>query len=89
VSVRVRLARRARLRRDPLGGAPLLLWPERGLALSTSAAEIVALLDGSGSAEEIADLLAARHGTDPGRVRADVDGLLAALDERGLLEREP
>ena len=41
---RVRLAPKARLQRDRLSGKAFLLYPERGLELSDSAARIVAAL---------------------------------------------
>ena len=42
-TTRVRLAAKARLQNDRVSGRPFLLYPERGLELSDSAARIVAL----------------------------------------------
>jgi pyrroloquinoline quinone biosynthesis protein D len=71
-----RLARKARLRTDPLTGETLLLYPEHGLVLNSSAAAILRLCDGR-SAGDIAAALAAPL--------ADVLELLTRLSERGLV----
>lgn len=71
------LAKKAKLRRDPISGQMLLLYPERGLVLNDSAAAIVHLCDGR-EAGDIARTLEAPL--------ADVLGLLDALFERGLVK---
>ena len=71
------LAQKAKLRRDPITGQTLLLYPERGLVLNDSAAAIVRLCDGR-EAGDIARALEAPL--------ADVLGLLDALFERGLVK---
>jgi pyrroloquinoline quinone biosynthesis protein D len=75
-SSRPRLARKARLRRDPIDGRLVLLAPERGLVLNDSAASIVELCDGR-QVVEIARMLDAPL--------ADVIELCAALAARGLV----
>jgi coenzyme PQQ biosynthesis protein PqqD len=88
-SARPRLARRARLRRDPVGGGDVLLYPERGLALSASASEVLRLCDGTRTVAAIAEALHARHPEAAREViLRDVEGLVAALAERLLLEDE-
>jgi coenzyme PQQ biosynthesis protein PqqD len=83
---RVRLAPRARLQRDRLSGKPFLLYPERGLELSDSAARIVALCDGARTVAAIADeLAAAASGAPRERIESEVIDFLRALDDRGLL----
>jgi len=83
----LRLARKARLRRDPRSGKSILLYPERGLELSDTAAHIARLcLDGGRTAATIIDELAAPHGADMRpRIDAEVMAFLASLEERGLL----
>ena len=80
---RPRLARRARLRRDPLGGGDVLLYPERGLALSASASEVLRLCDGTRTVAAIADALHERHPEATREViLRDVEGLVGALADR-------
>ena len=54
-NARVRLAAKARLRRDRLTGKQFLLYPERGLELSDSAARIVQLCVGERAVAAIVD----------------------------------
>jgi coenzyme PQQ biosynthesis protein PqqD len=80
------LARKARLRFDARSGKHVLLYPERGLELSPSAARIVEQCAEGLSAAAIVDRLAAEHPDAPrATIEADVMALLAKLDERGLL----
>jgi len=76
VDSRPQLARKARLRTDQLTGETLLLYPEHGLVLNSSAAAILRLCDGR-SVGDIAVELAAPL--------ADVLELLTTLSERGLV----
>jgi PqqA peptide cyclase len=66
--VNPRLARGARVRLDPRDATPVLLSPERGLRLSATAAAVVALCDGTRTADAIVDALALRY---LGRDRTD------------------
>lgn len=85
LGTRVRLARKARLRRDPQSNKMVLLYPERGLELSETAAGIAALCDGR-TAAEIADELCARYaGVARTRIEHDVLAFLRTLAEKGLL----
>ena len=86
---RPRLARRARLRRDPVGDGMLLLWPERGMALNDTAAATLSLCDGSRELAAIVARLAADHRTTPEAIEADVHMLLTDLRARGLVELVP
>ncbi len=87
---RPRLARRARLRHDPLSGRDVLLYPERGLMLSASAGEILALCDGTRTLDMIVADLHGRHGGVAREIIArDVDQLLVALASRRLVEEAP
>jgi coenzyme PQQ biosynthesis protein PqqD len=85
---RVRLAAKARVQRDRLTGKAFLLYPERGLELSDSAARIVALCQqraGERTVAELADELAAASGEPRERIETEVIDFLRALDDRGLL----
>ncbi|HEY0990981.1 MAG TPA: pyrroloquinoline quinone biosynthesis peptide chaperone PqqD [Kofleriaceae bacterium] len=73
---RPHLARKTRLRADPLSGDTLLLYPEHGLVLNPSAAAILRLCDGR-SVRDIADELAAPLD--------DVLEFLTTLRDRGLV----
>jgi len=78
------LAPKARLRRDPVTGGKLLVYPERGLALNDTGAEILDLCDGERCVREIIEVLAARHGASDA-LAADVRGFLQELADRNLL----
>jgi len=71
----------------------MILWPERGLALNRTSTEIVRMLDGAHSVDDIVAELAARAGaSDPvdlGRIASDVSAFLADLERRALLEWNP
>ena len=82
---RVRLAPKARLQRDRLSGKAFLLYPERGLELSESAARIVAACAGERTIAAIVDELTAASGEPRERIESEVLSFLRALDDRGLL----
>ena len=84
-AARVRLAPKARLQRDRLTGKQFLLYPERGLELSESAARIVALCGQERTITGIVDELAAASGEPRERIETEVISFLEALDDRGLL----
>ncbi len=78
-----KLATKARLRFDRHSGQHMLMYPERGLALNESAAEILKRCDGTRSVKEIADELGKEAGVD---VQSDVIDILEDLRKKGLLE---
>ena len=82
---RVRLAPKARLKRDRVAGKLFLLYPERGLELSDSAANIVALCDGDRTIAAVVDELTAASGEPRERIESEVLSFLGALADRGLL----
>jgi pyrroloquinoline quinone biosynthesis protein D len=82
---RVRLAAKVRLQRDRVSGKPFLLYPERGLELSDSAARIVALCGEDRTVAAIVDELTAVSGEPRERIETEVISFLRALDDRGLL----
>ena len=84
-AARVRLAQKARLQHDRLTGKQFLLYPERGLELSESAARIVALCGEERTITAIVDELAAASGEPRERIEIEVISFLEALDDRGLL----
>jgi coenzyme PQQ biosynthesis protein PqqD len=84
-AARVRLAQKARLQHDRLTGKQFLLYPERGLELSESAARIVALCGEERTITAIVDELAAASGEPRERIETEVISFLEALDDRGLL----
>jgi coenzyme PQQ biosynthesis protein PqqD len=83
---RPRLASKARLRVDPRSGKHMLLYPERGLELTESAAGIAKLCGEGLTVAAIVDRLASAHAdADHQRIEDEVLTFLRALEERGLL----
>jgi pyrroloquinoline quinone biosynthesis protein D len=82
---RVRLAAKARLQNDRVSGKLFLLYPERGLELSDSAARIVALCGQERTVAAIVDELTAASGQPRERIESEVISFLGALADRGLL----
>jgi len=83
---RPQLARRARLLSDPMSGKRLLLYPENGLLLNGTAAEIVELCTGEIDVDQIVSLLSSRHAVERSVVEPGVRRMLDALRSRALLE---
>ena len=84
-----RLAAKARLKWDRKGERYMLLYPERGITLSETAAAILKKCDGARSAEAIAVELAAERRADvdgTAIIRADVVTFLEEMRRRGLIE---
>lgn len=86
---RPKLASKARLRWDKRAGKYFLLYPERGLLLNATAADIVQLCTGEHTVEGIVGRLAAKYS---GRAREEIErevmAFLAQVRARGLLEAE-
>src|SRR5262245_55789049 len=83
--VRPCLARKARLGKDRVSGAPLLLYPEGVLWLNATAAVIVGLCDGRRTLAEIVAELGNRYAVSPELLRGEVDEFLDRLYQCGLL----
>ena len=83
---RPRIASKARLRYDRRDNRYMLLYPEKGLILNPSAAEVAKLCTGEHSVAEIVARLAKQYGKDAGEIESEVMKFLSALSERGLLE---
>jgi len=84
LDARPRLAPKARLRKDEKTGETLLLYPERGLSLNATGAEILSLCDGERCVREIIAALAERHG-EHASLADDVREFLTKLADRNLL----
>ena len=82
----VRLAPKARLRFDRHRQQHMLLYPERGLVLSATAADVVTLLGEARTVGAIVDRVVEKYG-EPRRVdiTRDVLELLRDLADRGLI----
>ena len=82
----VRLAPKARLRFDRIRQQHMLLYPEKGLVLSATAADVVALLDESRAVGAIVEQLVAKYGESRrDAIARDVLELLRDLADRGLV----
>ncbi|HEY6242125.1 MAG TPA: pyrroloquinoline quinone biosynthesis peptide chaperone PqqD [Burkholderiales bacterium] len=81
-----RIAAKARLRYDRKAERYMLLYPEKGLVLNPTAADIAHLCTGEHSVAAIVDQLAAKYCKDAAAIEREVMGFLSALAERGLLQ---
>jgi pyrroloquinoline quinone biosynthesis protein D len=83
---RPRLAPKARLRLDRQTRKYLLLYPERGMQLNGTAADIVQLCTGEHTVAEIIARLTQQYAPQPPEViEREVHAFLAVLNERALL----
>ncbi|MGA9678191.1 MAG: pyrroloquinoline quinone biosynthesis peptide chaperone PqqD [Mycobacterium sp.] len=80
---RPKLTAGVRLHFDAVRQRHVLLYPEGALLLNDTAAETLALVDGQRTTSEIIDSLSSRYSSDD--LAADVDELLTAVREQGLL----
>jgi coenzyme PQQ biosynthesis protein PqqD len=87
---RPRLAPKVRLRFDAKSERFMLLYPERGMVLNPTAADIVHLCTGELTVAEIVARLAEKYASQPrATIEREVLEFLAALADRGLLRSEP
>jgi len=84
-----RIASKARLRYDRKAERYMLLYPEKGLVLNPTAADIAQLCTGEHSVGAIVEQLAAKYGKEAPVIEREVMGFLSALSERGLLQEAP
>ena len=82
-----RIASKAMLRYDRLANRYMLLFPEKGLVLNPTAAEIAKLCTGEHSVAAMVTQLASRYDKDAASIESEVMKFLKALEERGLLEK--
>ena len=83
---RPRLARKVRLKFDPIEKRFLLLYPERGMVLNGSATEILQRCDGERTVAAIAEELAAASDAPAGQIEREVVAFVEDMQKRGLLE---
>lgn len=84
---RPRLSPKVRLRADRQTGRDLLLYPERGLELNRTAAEIAHLCTGEWTVDDIVEHLAQGHTrVSPVDITQEVREFLKTLADRGLLQ---
>ncbi len=81
------LNRGYRLRHDPVRGTAVILAPERIITLDACGKDVLDLVDGTRTVEDIVDQLAARYDTPAATIRADVDDLLDSLAVEGAIRR--
>ncbi len=82
-----RLTPKARLKWDGRENRYLLLYPERGLALSDTASDILRLCDGSHGVDAIVeDLSRTRPNTPADTIRGDVIAFLGEMRKRGIVQ---
>ena len=86
---RPRIAAKARLRYDRKAERYMLLYPEKGMVLNPTAADIAKLCTGEHSVGAIVDQLASKYGKEATAIEREVMGFLSALAERGLLQEAP
>ena len=83
---RPRLAAKARLRWDRKDERWMLLYPERGLVLNPTAADVVRLCTGEWTVEAIVEQLAGKYTSQPREaLEHEVMTFLGRLAERGLV----
>jgi pyrroloquinoline quinone biosynthesis protein D len=80
---RPRLATGVRLHRDKVREQDVLLFPEGALVLNETALEVLGLVDGERTLDDIAAVLSERY--DGADVKDDVSELLDGIGERGLV----
>lgn len=86
---RPRLAVKARLRFDRKSSRYMLLYPERGLVLNPTAADVLQLCTGERTVSAIVDELARKYGHDVPLVERQVMDFLQTMANRGLVQAAP
>ncbi len=87
---RPRLAPKVRLRHDQKTNRYLLLYPEKGMQLNPTAADIVQLCTGEHTVAEIISRLVEKYSSQPREViEREALSFLEALSERALVRTEP
>jgi coenzyme PQQ biosynthesis protein PqqD len=83
---RLRLASKARLRFDKKSSRYMLLYPERGLVLNPTAADVLQRCDGERTVGSIVEELAHQYGHQAPAVEQEVMHFLQAMADRGLVQ---
>jgi pyrroloquinoline quinone biosynthesis protein D len=85
-AMRPRLAAKARLRWDRKDARFMLLYPERGLVLNATAADVVQRCTGQLQVADIVDQLVSKYASQPREdVEREVLQFLTRMAERGLI----
>jgi pyrroloquinoline quinone biosynthesis protein D len=85
-AMRPRLAAKARLRWNRKDARFMLLYPERGLVLNATAADVVQLCTGQLQVADIVDRLVSKYASQPREdVEREVLQFLTRMAERGLI----
>ncbi len=83
---RLRLAPKARLRFDRKSSRYMLLYPERGLVLNPTAADVLQRCTGERTVRSIVEELAQKYGHQPPAVEQEVMDFLRTMADRGLVQ---
>jgi coenzyme PQQ biosynthesis protein PqqD len=83
---RPRLASKARLRFDRKSSRYMLLYPERGLVLNPTAADVLQRCDGLRTVGSIVEELAQQYGHEVPSVKREVMTFLQTMADRGLVQ---
>jgi coenzyme PQQ biosynthesis protein PqqD len=83
---RPRLAAKARLRFDRKSSRYMLLYPERGLVLNPTAADVLQRCTGDRTVDSIVEELALKYGHQTPDVEQEVKGFLQKMADRGLVQ---
>jgi hypothetical protein len=82
----MRLAAYVKFRDEKFGGVLFETRSEKVYTLTPTAAAVVQEIAAGRAAHQIAPALAARYAAPPGAIDRDVDGFLADLRDKGLVE---
>ena len=86
LDARPRLASKARLRFDRKTERHMLLYPERGLVLNPTAADVVQLCTGEHTVTEIVDRLAGKYASPRDTLEREVVSFLGEMSARALVQ---
>ena len=89
LSLRPRLAAKAKLRLDVKTGKHVLLYPEKGLLLNPTGTAILQQCTGQQTLSQIVAALAEKFQTEPARLEPEVLAFVQGLLDRGLLQAAP
>ena len=81
-----RFSRGFRLRHDEVRGGWVVLAPERLFMLDDHAADVLRLVDGRRSVDEIVGVLATTYNAPAAEIAADVQAMLQDLSGKGAIE---
>jgi pyrroloquinoline quinone biosynthesis protein D len=85
---RPRLARKARLRFDRKTERYMLLYPEKGMVLNSTGADVLHLCTGDHTVATIIERLTAKYAQTPSAVEQQVFDFLRAMEDRGLVRMD-